>query len=222
MKRRTFVWACAFFVLAALFAVYPIIASINPHVWPIRAPGLNAPITVASLWYEEEATRGPIAGQVRRFVSTDIGIRYTKEIYENEYTQVMATIQQFERVSGSGSSDRSGVSDSSGRSTLRRLDSQVRMSLESPAFEFGSNGNERVVGESATLPFTLSWTPTPKHAGQFALLLRLKSVRGATLAINDERRDISGNDDIPLPVTVKPVRIRDVQICKGRFEPGGE
>jgi len=39
MKRTAL--ACAFFVLAALFAAYPIIFSINPHVWPIRAPDLN-------------------------------------------------------------------------------------------------------------------------------------------------------------------------------------
>jgi hypothetical protein len=203
MNRTRWVWACAFFVLAVLFAAYPIIASINPHVWPIRAPDPNAPTAVASLSYEEDATRGPIAGQVRRFVSTDIDIRYTKEISEDQYTEVMATIRQFERISGSSSSDRSGVSDSSGRSSLRRLESQVRMSLESPAFEFGSNGNERVLGESATLPVTVSWAPTPKHAGDLALLLRLKSVRGATLEINGKRRDITGNDDISLPVTVR-------------------
>jgi hypothetical protein len=92
MKGTAFVWACAFFVLATLFAVYPIIASINPHVWPISAPDPNAPITVVSLSYEEDATRGPIAGQARGFVGTDLDIRYTSEITEDQYTQVTATI----------------------------------------------------------------------------------------------------------------------------------
>jgi hypothetical protein len=92
MKGTAFVWACAFFVLATLFAVYPIIASINPHVWPISAPDPYAPITVVSLSYEEDATRGPIAGQARGFVGTDLDIRYTSEITEDQYTQVTATI----------------------------------------------------------------------------------------------------------------------------------
>jgi hypothetical protein len=79
------------------------------------------------------------------------------------------------------------------------------MSLESPAFEFGYNGSERILRPSAPLPVTVTWTPVPKYAGELALLLRFKAVRGASLSINGETRTIGDNDDISLPVTVLTV-----------------
>jgi hypothetical protein len=76
------------------------------------------------------------------------------------------------------------------------------MSLESPAFEFGYNGNERILRPPAPLPVTVTWAPIPKYAGDLALLLRLKAVRGASLTINGETKSITDNDDISLPVVV--------------------
>jgi hypothetical protein len=149
------------------------------------------------------------------YVVTSVELTYRTPVTKSSSVDVNVTIGQKQVIRDNPSY---GHSDSlPAPKEVTSLEWPITITLKSAAFKFAKGEDEKKLASGSQLPINVLWSPIAASEGDARLILHFSNINGQnidkhlrsgdqklSLSINGKTQLFGLDDDIPLPITVKP------------------